>query len=71
MLGFISLAMGLIFGFLTSLMFKHWRFLTHNAICENFVMIAMSLISYFGTNIIVIAGIEMSGIIALLTCGIV
>ena len=71
MLGIISLATGLIIGFITSLMFKHWRFLAHNAICENFVMFAMSLISYFGTTIIVINGIEMSGIIALLTFGIV
>ena len=71
MLGIISLATGLIIGFITSLMFKHWRFLAHNAICENFVMFAMSLISDFGTTIIVIGGIEMSGIIALLTFGIV
>jgi hypothetical protein len=34
-------------------------------------MFEMSLISYFGTTIIVIGGIEMSGIIALLTFGIV
>jgi len=71
MLGVISLSIGLIFGFLTSLMFKHCRFLRINAITETFLLFSFSMISYFVSNLIVIGGIEMSGIISLLTCGIV
>lgn len=71
MLGIISLSVGIIFGFLTSLMFKHFRFLTQSPITETFVILAMSLISYFASYMIVIVKIEMSGIISLLTCGII
>ena len=71
MLGVISLLTGAIFGFITSIMFKYFRFLTQSAVTETFVLVAMSMISYFLTNMIVIGGIEMSGIISLLTCGII
>jgi len=47
------------------------RFLTHNAVCETFVIVGMSMFTYFATDMIIIAGIEMSGIISLLTCGII
>ena len=71
MLGIISLCTGAFMGFATSLMFKHKRFLTHNAVCETFVIVGMSMFTYFATDMIIIAGIEMSGIISLLTCGII
>ena len=71
MLGFVSLFVGVFFGFLTSFIFKHANFLRINAIIETFIMIAISLASYFVSDSIVIAGVEMSGIISLLTCGII
>lgn len=58
-------------GFVTSLMFKYMRFLTHTAVCETFVILAMSMVTYFGADMIIIVGIQMSGIISLLTCGII
>lgn len=63
--------MGLIFGFLSSFVFKHCGFLRVNAITETFLIVAFSYICYLGTEFTYIAGIRMSGIISLLTCGIV
>jgi len=71
MLGTVSLTVGLIFGFLTSFVFKHAVFLRGNAITETFLMFIFSILSYFVSNSIIIGGIEMSGIISLLTCGII
>lgn len=65
------MTVGLLFGFLTSYIFKLCRFLRGNAIIETFLLFAFSFMSYFVSNSIKIAGIEMSGIISLLTCGIV
>jgi len=70
-LGLISLAYGFVFGFLTSFVFKHCSFLRVNAITETFLLIAFSYMSYFISDFTVVAGIKMSGIISLLTCGIV
>jgi hypothetical protein len=56
---------------LTSFVFKHGVFLRGNAITETFLMFIFSILSYFVSNSIIIGGIEMSGIISLLTCGIV
>ena len=69
-LGFVSVAMGVIFGVGTSLLFKHVRFLT-SPVTEMFIMLGISLCCYFLTGIIEILGTEMSGIIALLTCSII
>jgi NhaP-type Na+/H+ or K+/H+ antiporter len=71
MLGVVSLLVGLFFGFLTSYVFKHCSFLRINAITETFLMFSFSMMSYFVSDSIVIANIEMSGIISLLACGIV
>ena len=71
MLGFVSLTIGLIFGFLTSLIFKKASFLRVNPITETFLLLAFSMMSYFVSDLTVVAGIKMSGIISLLTCGIV
>jgi NhaP-type Na+/H+ or K+/H+ antiporter len=71
MLGIVSLSIGLVFGFLTSFIFKHCRFLRVNPIIETFLLFGFSMVSYFVSDLTVIAGIEMSGIISLLTCGIV
>jgi len=71
MLGVVSLTIGLFFGTLTSFIFKHVTFLRGNAIIETFIMFSFSLLSYFVSDSIKITGLEMSGIISLLTCGIV
>ena len=70
MLGVISISMGVIFGFFQALLFKKARFLTASPITEMFVMLGMSMSCYFLTNLIKITGVEMSGIIALLTAAI-
>ena len=62
--------MGLIFGVLLALMFKHWRFVTTNPIIETFLVFSFGMTAYFTTGLIKINGLEMSGIIALLTFGI-
>lgn len=71
MLGFVSLAIGVIFGFLTSYIFKHASFLRVNAITETFLILAFSMMTYFIADLTVVAGIKMSGIISILVCGIV
>ena len=71
MLGIVSLSIGLFFGFITSLVFRNLHFLRVNAITETFLMFTFSMISYFVSSLVKISGIEMSGIISLLTCGIV
>lgn len=71
MLGFVSLTVGVIFGLLSSYLFKICGFLRGNPITETFVLFSFSLGSYFTSGSIVITGVEMSGIISLLTCGIV
>jgi sodium/hydrogen exchanger-like protein 6/7 len=71
LLGFVSLLIGLAFGFLTSFIFKTCSFLRVNSITETFLLLAFSMMSYFLSDLTVILGIRMSGIISLLTCGIV
>jgi NhaP-type Na+/H+ or K+/H+ antiporter len=71
MLGFVSLTIGLMFGLLTSVIFKRAKFLRVSAITETFLLLAFGMMSYFIADLTVVAGIKMSGIISLLTCGIV
>ena len=71
MLGVVSLLIGVLFGLGSSYLFKACSFLRGNAILETFVLFSFSMGSYFVSNAIIISGIEMSGIISLLTCGIV
>ena len=71
LLGFISVGMGLLFGVILALMLKHLRFLTVTPIIETFMVFSFSYAVYFLTNLIRLpSGLEMSGIIALLVCGI-
>lgn len=70
LLGIISISMGLLFGAICCLALKGLRFLTISPIIETFMIFAFSLCSYFLTELITINGLEMSGIIALLTCAI-
>lgn len=71
LLGVVSLSYGLLFGFMTSFIFKHCSFLRVNAVTETFLILSLSMLSYFIAELTEIAGIHMSGIISLLTCGIV
>lgn len=70
-LGLYSVLVGLLFGFFTSWLLKHVRFLTVSAITETFIIFGLSMMAYFLSELTVINGMQMSGIISLLTCGIV
>lgn len=70
-LAVVSVAIGVIFGFGIALMFKHLRFLTISAVTETFLMLMFSLMAYYISEITVILGLDMSGIISLLTCAII
>ena len=70
MLGVISILVGLAFGMITCLVFKHFRFMTITPIIETFLIFAFCMTAYFTSEMLIIAGIQMSGIISLLTCGI-
>jgi NhaP-type Na+/H+ or K+/H+ antiporter len=73
LLGVISVSVGLLFGICSSLLFKHARFLTFSPIIETFLVFVSCYASYFVTNMIKLPNstLEMSGIIAICTCGIV
>lgn len=72
LLGVVSIAVGLVFGIGLSLLFKHVRFLTVTPIIETFLIFSFCYISYFTSTLIKLPnGLEMSGIISLLTCSIV
>lgn len=70
-LAIVSVTIGLFYGIITSLMFKYFRFLTHSAVTETFIMIAIGFISYFTAEVTIILDLQMSGIISLLTCSII
>lgn len=70
-LAVVSVAFGVFFGFVTALMFKHIRFLTISAVIETFIMLAMGFIAYNVAESTKILGLEMSGIISLLTTSII
>lgn len=65
MLGILSILIGLFFGVLSSLIFKHLRFFTHSAVTETCVLFIFAFLTYFVSEIL-----EQSGMISLLTCGI-
>ena len=64
-LALASLAVGLIGGIFSSLMFKYLRFLCHSAITETLLLMIIAFVTYFISE----SG-GFSGIISLLTCGI-
>lgn len=70
-LAIVSILIGVFFGVVITLAFKHMRFLTANATMETFLMAAMGLLTYFTTIGIYILGVEMSGIISLLVYAII
>jgi len=60
-----SLAVGLVGGVISSLLFKWFRFLCHSAITETLIIFTIAMVTYFISE-----AAELSGIISLLTCGI-
>ena len=70
-LAIVSVGFGILFGFATALLFKHFRFLTISAVIETFIMLAVGFMSYYIAESTVILGLEMSGIIAILTYAII
>lgn len=46
-LAVVSIAIGLVFGFLCCLMFKHMRFLSVSVVTETFLMTAFGFSAYF------------------------
>lgn len=71
-MGIVSITIGLIYGIGLSLLFKHVRFLTATPMIETFFIFSFAYCSYFTSTLITLPnGLEMSGIISLLTCAIV
>jgi sodium/hydrogen exchanger-like protein 6/7/sodium/hydrogen exchanger 8 len=55
--GLISILIGALFGFMSTLAFKSLRFLTRKVIVETFLMFATGMLSYFMASFIKIKGI--------------
>ena len=66
LLGIGSILIGLAFGLIASLIFKHMRFLTVSAIKETLLILCFGYLAYAAAELI-----GMSGIISLLTSGII
>jgi len=60
-----SVALGVLTGVISSLLFKWFRFLTHNAITETLVLFILAMLTYFISE-----ACQLSGIISLLTTGV-
>ena len=67
----ISLAIGIFFGFASTLMFKHMPFLTRSVVTETLITYAMAMLSYYVATMTKVLDIEMSGIISILMTGII
>ena len=65
-LGFQSILIGVVFGLLSSFIFKHCRFMTVSAVVETSLVFCFAYISYALSELL-----ADSGIITLLTCGII
>ena len=57
MLGVVSILVGLIYGVMVSLIFKHLRFMTVSPIIETFIIFALCLTAYFTSELLIIGGI--------------
>ena len=57
LLGVVSILVGLVYGVITSLIFKHFRFMTVTPIIETFLIFAICLTAYFTSELLIIAGI--------------
>lgn len=66
LLALYSLLIGIVVGLASSLLFKHARFLTHSPVTETLVILIFAFVTYFISD-----AAQQSGMISLLTCGIV
>ena len=57
LLGVVSILVGLIYGVITSLVFKHFRFMTVTPIVETFLIFSICLTAYFTSELLIIGGI--------------
>lgn len=65
-LAFMSILIGVVLSITSSVFFKNFRVLTHSPICETIMILLNGMLAYFIAEIF-----KQSGIISLLTCGIV
>lgn len=65
-LAFLSLLIGLVIGFLSAFLYKKLRLLTMNTLMETVILFSLAYLSYCLSEIF-----HLSGIIALLSCGVV
>ena len=65
-LAFLSLTIGLVVGFLSALLYKKMRLLTMNTLMESVILFSLAYLSYCVSEIF-----HLSGILALLGCGVV
>jgi NhaP-type Na+/H+ or K+/H+ antiporter len=66
LLGVVSILIGIFFGLLSSYLLKTMRFITVSSVRETLFILCFAFISYTVSLLI-----DMSGIISLLTCGVV
>lgn len=66
LLGAVSILIGAVFGFATSLFTKYFRSLSHNAINQVVIILCFAMVSYVTSELL-----HESGIISLLVCGII
>ena len=64
-LALASLGIGILMGVVSSLLFKFCRFLTHSPITETLIIFILAMLTYFVSE-----ALALSGMISLLTCGI-
>ena len=60
-LSLVSALIGFVFGVLSGLMTKHFRFLTRNSVHETFLLVTIAFMSYYMADVF-----EMSGIISII-----
>jgi NhaP-type Na+/H+ or K+/H+ antiporter len=66
LLAIYSVSIGIIAGIFSSLLFKWFRFFTHSSITETLVIFIIAMVTYFISE-----AFELSGMISLLTCGVI
>ena len=62
---FLSAFIGIVIGAISALLYKHMRFLTLNTLMETIILFSVAYISYVLGELF-----HLSGLIALLSCGI-
>ena len=65
-LGLLSILLGLVFGIILTYLLKVCRFISHSAIAETFVIICVTMLCYYVSEIL-----KQSEITSLVTCAMV